>query len=67
MSETHALNVDYAKIVGAADELKFGSPRILETHNDINEWTPSVLRVGGGSGRVTSFPTSLTRCKAVQK
>jgi hypothetical protein len=51
VEETLALNVDYVQIVGAAGEPEFGSPRILETHKDINEWMEG-LRAGGGNGCV---------------
>lgn len=66
MKEILALNVDSVKIVGAAGEPEFGSPRVLDTHSDINEWMEG-LRAGDGSGCVPSFPTSLTGINVIQK
>jgi len=66
VKETLALNVDSVRIVGAAGEPEFGSPRVLDTHSDINEWMDG-LRAGDGSGCVPSFLTSLTRSNVIQK
>ncbi|KAH9985793.1 hypothetical protein BJV74DRAFT_988612 [Russula compacta] len=49
--EKLALNVDHVQIFGSAGEPEFGSPRTLETHNDIKEWMEG-LRAGDGSGNV---------------
>jgi hypothetical protein len=64
ISETLALNVDYVKIVGAVGEPEFGSPRTLDTHNELNEWMEG-LRAGGGSGYVPSFSTPRPRRNVV--
>jgi hypothetical protein len=66
VKETLALNVDSVRIVGAAGEPEFGSPRVLDTHSDINEWMEG-LRAGDGSGCVLSFPTQWTRNNVIQK
>jgi hypothetical protein len=55
--ETVALNVDCVKIVGGAGESVFGSPQVLEFHNDLNEWVVG-LRAGDGSGCVPDVSTS---------
>jgi len=57
MSETLALYVDCLEVVGAASERLFGSPRTLDTHNELNEWMEG-LRAGDGNGYVLSFSTS---------
>jgi hypothetical protein len=60
ISETLALNVDYVKVA----EPEFGSPRTLDTHNELNEWMEG-LRAGDGSGYVPSFSTSRPRRNVV--
>jgi hypothetical protein len=57
---TLALNVDYVKLIGAAGEPEFGSPRTLDNHNDLNEWIEG-LRAGDGSGSVLVVPTPLNQ------
>lgn len=49
IEETLALYVDDVQVVGAAGEPEFGSPRTLETHDDLQEWMKG-LRAGDGSG-----------------
>ncbi|KAH8979205.1 hypothetical protein EDB92DRAFT_1955403 [Lactarius akahatsu] len=49
IEETLALYVDDVQVVGGAGEPEFGSPRTLETHDDLQEWMKG-LRAGDGSG-----------------
>lgn len=49
IQETISLHVDDIQIVGGAGEPEFGSPRALETHDDLKEWIEG-LRAGDGSG-----------------
>lgn len=49
IQETLALYVDDVQVVGGAGEPEFGSPRPLETHDDIKEWMEG-LRAGDGTG-----------------
>lgn len=66
VSETLALNVDSVKILGAAGEPEFGSPRTLDNHDELNDWIEG-LRTGDGSGCVSAVPTSKLGIKVLQK
>jgi hypothetical protein len=49
VQETLALYVDDVQVVGGAGEPEYGSPRLLETHDDIKEWMAGI-RAGDGTG-----------------
>jgi hypothetical protein len=61
-----ALNVDYVRIMGAAGEPEFGSPRTLEYHDELKDWIEG-LRAGDGSGCVPAVPTSKLGINVLQK
>lgn len=64
--ENLALNVDHVQIFGSAGEPEFGSPRILEAHDDIKQWMEG-LRAGDGSGCVPEVLTLQPWSNVVQK
>jgi len=66
VSEALALSVDYVQIMGGVGEPEFGSPRTLDSHDELNEWIEG-LRTGDGSGCVPAVPTSKLRVDFLQK
>jgi hypothetical protein len=58
VSQTLALNVDHVRLIGGAGEPEAGSPRTLDTHNELNDWIEG-LRAGDGSGCVSAVPNSM--------
>jgi hypothetical protein len=59
-----ALDCNYFQTVGSFGEVRFGNPKAIEKHLDLNEWSEG-LRQDGGAGydlAVAHKPVSLMSC-----